>query len=76
MIEWGPVASWAAAFIAFLAINASTIQWLLKRRDEQHQRDAGRVDELEKELTDLRIALPLEYIRREDWIRFSSTIDA
>ena len=75
-MEWGNVAGWAAAFIAFVAVNASTIQWLLKRRDEQHQRDSGRVDELEKQLTDLRVALPMEYVRREDWIRFSGTLDA
>ncbi len=75
-LEWGNVAGWSAAFIAFVAVNASTIQWLLKRRDEQHQRDVGRVEELEKQLTDLRVNLPLEYVRREDWIRFSSTLDA
>src|SRR5208282_3169683 len=75
-MEWGNVAGWAAAFVAFVAVNASTIQWLLKRRDEQHQRDSGRVDELEKQLTEMRVNLPLEYVRREDWIRFSSTLDA
>ena len=69
-------AGWAAAFIAFVAVNASTIQWLLKRRDEQHQRDSSRVDVLENALTELRVNLPLEYVRREDWIRFSGTLDA
>jgi len=75
-VEWGNVAGWTATLIAFMAINASTIQWLLKRRDDQHQRDTGRVDELEKQLTDLRIHQPLEYVRREDWIRFGGTLDA
>ena len=70
-MEWGNAAGWVAAFIAFLAVNASTIQWLLKRRDEQRQRDSGRVDDLEKQLVELRVNLPLEYVRREDWIRFS-----
>ena len=72
----GNAAGWAAAFIAFLAVNASTIQWLLKRRDEQRSRDTDRVDDLEKQLTELRVNLPLEYVRREDWIRFSGTLDA
>jgi hypothetical protein len=75
-LEWGNAAGWVAAFIAFLAVNASTIQWLLKRRDEQRQRDSSRVDELEKQMVELRVNLPLEYVRREDWIRFSGTLDA
>jgi hypothetical protein len=75
-VEWGNVAGWTAAFIAFLAVNASTIQFLLKRREEQRQRDSSRVDEIEKQLTELRVNLPLEYVRREDWIRFSGTLDA
>ncbi|MFZ0676226.1 hypothetical protein [Candidatus Binatus sp.] len=75
-MEWGNAAGWVAAFIGFLAVNASTIQWLLKRRDEQRQRDSGRVDDLEKQLVELRVNLPLEYVRREDWIRFSGTLDA
>ena len=75
-MEWGNAAGWTAAFIAFLAVNASTIQFLLKRRDEQRQRDSSRVDDIEKQLTELRVNLPLEYVRREDWIRFSGTLDA
>ncbi len=75
-MELGNIAGWAAAFIAFVAVNASTVQFLLKRRDEQRQRDSGRVDDLEKQVTDLRVNLPLEYVRREDWIRFSGTLDA
>ena len=75
-MEWGNAAGWAAAFIGFLAVNASTIQWLLKRRDEQRSRDTSRVDDLEKQLIELRVNLPLEYVRREDWIRFSGTLDA
>ena len=75
-MEWGNAAGWAAAFVGFLAVNASTIQWLLKRRDEQRSRDSDRVDDLEKQLIELRVNLPLEYVRREDWIRFSGTLDA
>jgi hypothetical protein len=75
-MEWGNAAAWVATFIAFLAVNASTIQWLLKRRDEQHLRDSSRVDELERQVIELRVNMPLEYVRREDWIRFSGTLDA
>jgi hypothetical protein len=74
-VEWGPSAAWVAAFIAFLGINAATVRWLLDRRGEQHLRDANRVDGIARELNELKINLPLEYVRRDDWIRFSSTID-
>ena len=37
---------------------------------------SSRVDDLENALTELRVNLPLEYVRREDWIRFSGTLDA
>ncbi len=76
MIEWGPVASWAAAFIAFLAINASTLQWLLKRREDARFRDVTRIEEIARYYYELKAELPIEYVRREDWIRFGSTIDA
>jgi hypothetical protein len=75
-MEWGNVTGWSAVFIAFVAVNASTIQWLLRRRDDQHWRDSDRVDDIEKQLTELRVTLPLEYVRREDWIRFGGTLDA
>ena len=39
-------------------------------------REAGRIGELLNRVEKLNVALPLEYVRREDWIRFSSTIDA
>ena len=75
-MDLGNAAAWAAAIVAFLAVNASTIQWLLKRRDDQHERDSSRVADLENALIELRVNLPLEYVRREDWIRFSGTLDA
>ena len=31
---------------------------------------------MEKDLLKLQAELPREYVRREDWIRFSSSIDA
>ena len=31
---------------------------------------------LERELLQLKATLPVEYVRREDWIRFSGSLDA
>jgi len=75
-MEWGAAAGWAGAFIAFLALNMGSARWLLNRIIDQRGRDMQRVDEIGKSLYDLRISLPLEYVRREDWIRFSGTLDA
>ncbi len=74
-MEWGPAAAWVAVFVAFLGINAATVRWLLDRRGAEHTREANRVDGLAQQITDLKIQLPLEYVRREDWIRFGNTID-
>jgi hypothetical protein len=75
-LDWGNVAQWCAVLVAFSALNAGILQWLLTRREDQHTRDVDRVDQLDRQVTELRVNLPLEYVRREDWIRFSSTIDA
>lgn len=40
-----------------------------KKESEQWQR-------IERDLLELRADMPLNYVRREDWIRFSSVIDA
>ncbi|GAP66279.1 hypothetical protein MBSD_n1583 [Mizugakiibacter sediminis] len=37
---------------------------------------AGRITDVVHRVEKLHASLPLEYVRREDWIRFASTIDA
>jgi hypothetical protein len=37
--------------------------------------EAERVKQLQQRVDAIHITLPLEYVRREDWIRFSSSID-
>lgn len=51
-------------------------------RDEQHRQlresiknESIRITELSNSLQKFASAMPLEYVRREDWIRFSATID-
>ncbi|HHO59353.1 MAG TPA: hypothetical protein ENJ64_03855 [Thiotrichales bacterium] len=34
------------------------------------------VKRIERELIDLKISMPNDYVKREDWIRFASVIDA
>ncbi len=45
------------------------------RRSTSARLEPGRRD-LENAIIELRVNLPLEYVRREDWIRFSGTLDA
>ncbi len=40
------------------------------------EKEAGRIGDLLGRIEKLNVTLPLEYVRREDWIRFSATIDA
>lgn len=75
-MEWGTVATWASALVGFLTLNAVTIQFILKWHDDQHFRDAARNEVIEKMIYELKAILPLEYVRREDWIRFGATLDA
>lgn len=75
-MDWGTAAQWVAAFIAFLAVNAGTIQWVISRREDDRFRDVTRVEEVAKQLYELKAVLPIDYVRREDWIRFSGTLDA
>jgi hypothetical protein len=45
--------------------------WDSKFRDLESQ-----LRENERQMANLRADLPMQYVRREDWIRFSGTIDA
>jgi hypothetical protein len=40
------------------------------------QMEAGRISALRDDLSKFMSQLPLHYVRREDWIRFSATIDS
>jgi chromosome segregation ATPase len=62
------------------------VKWLLERYqqhidkrfdqiDAETKRALQDVNGLRRELNELRSSLPLQYIQREDWIRFSTTID-
>lgn len=45
-------------------------------REEQIETLRCEVDKASKTIEDVSRTLPLEYVRREDWIRFSASIDA
>lgn len=83
-MNWDAIATFALAFVTLIGLNLGALRWLLG----QYGREAGnRIDLLnrdgtefgrgvEREMLKLRAQLPMDYVRREDWIRFSNTLEA
>lgn len=75
-MTWDAIGGFAAALATLAGINVGALRWLLERHEANLSRDVSRWEEIERALFELRAQLPLEYVRREDWIRFSNTLDA
>ncbi len=75
-MTWDTIATLALLLVTFMGVNVGALRWMLDRHQQGVLRDNARWDELEHSVFELRAALPLEYVRREDWIRFSATLDA
>jgi len=84
MMSWNALGTMAAALMAFIALNAETLRWLFERHESATAEQMASLKRegsdfshgVEREMMKLKAQLPLEYVRREDWIRFSSTLDA
>lgn len=75
-MSWEAAATFALALITLAGVNVGAVRWLLDRHERELASDAQRLEDLQRNFFELRAALPLEYVRREDWIRFSATQDA
>ena len=73
---WDAIFALVTAGATLVGVNLAMLQWMLDRRARKDDIAAGRVEEIAGALTNLRVSLPLEYVRREDWIRFGATLDA
>ncbi len=84
---WQLVVAGASVILAMAGLNIGAVKWLLGVRDSYLLINANRFTELEREIGDriaqiehdilrMRADLPLEYVRREDWIRFGNTLEA
>jgi len=62
--------------VTFVGINLAALHSMLERHQRVTTRDEERWSQLERAIYELRVLLPIEYVRREDWIRFSATLDA
>ena len=70
------MASFSLVLVTIVGINLGMIRAMLDRHHQGTLREAERWQEIERGLFELRAMLPLEYVRREDWIRFGGTLDA
>lgn len=75
-MSWEAIGTFLLVLVTLVGINVGTIKSMLDRHRNQTMREAERWQEIERGLFELRASLPLEYVRREDWIRFSGTLDA
>jgi len=83
-VSWDALATFALTFVTLVGLNLAAIRWLLVRTDEELRISLNTLKRegtefshsLERELLQLRAQLPVEYVRREDWIRFSNTLEA
>jgi hypothetical protein len=75
-MSWEAVATFASVLVTFAGINLAALHAMFERHQRLSSRDDERWSELERAIYELRVLLPIEYVRREDWIRFSATLDA
>jgi hypothetical protein len=84
---WQLVVAGASIILAIAGVNVGAVKWLLglqesfsqtssKRIAELESKNAERWTRVEHDLLQLHANLPLEYVRREDWLRFGNTLEA
>jgi hypothetical protein len=75
-MSWEAVATFASVLVTFAGVNLAALHAMFERHQRLASRDDERWSQLERAIYELRVLLPIEYVRREDWIRFSATLDA
>jgi hypothetical protein len=83
-LNWDAIATFALAFVTLVGINLAALRWLLgqyaremtSRLDSLNREGTEFAHAVERELLRLKAQLPVDYVRREDWIRFSNTLEA
>jgi len=75
-MNWEAVGTFAMVMVTLAGIVWAGLRGMLERHQQEFIRDSTRWSGVEHSMFELRAALPLEYVRREDWIRFSATLDA
>ena len=76
LMSWEAIATFLLVLVTVVGINIGTIKSMLDRHRNAALRDSERWQDIERALFEFRASMPLEYVRREDWIRFSGSLDA
>ncbi len=76
LVTWEAIATFSLVLVTVVGINVGTIKSMLDRHRAAAQHDSERWQEIERAMFEFRASMPLEYVRREDWIRFSGSLDA
>lgn len=87
VLDWKAISALAMLLALFGGAMWWALRWLIIRQvgqfDERlgHLADKGdgrskEIRRIERDLNELEKRLPLEYVQRDDWIRFSGMIDA
>ena len=87
MAPWETLGTVAGLLVLFQGLSFWAIKWLLERSQraidlrfdalEQGNKQGREATwALERDFLRLRADLPNDYVRRDDWIRFSTVIDA
>jgi hypothetical protein len=78
-MSWGEVAAFVGAaatfLVAFLGTLVGALRYVLDRHDNHRNALDDKIANVTKEVYDLKAMLPMRYVMREDWIRFSATIE-
>ena len=83
-VSWDAVATFVLAFVTLVGLNLGAMRWMLGQYGAElgSRLDAIKHDgsefshSVDREVLKLKAQLPVDYVRREDWIRFSNTLEA
>lgn len=86
-MDWQTISTLGGVLSAFGGLLIGAVKWILEKHLTQLDKrfeslekvigdDMDAIKQIERDLTELKISLPREYVRREDWIHFSGVIDA
>lgn len=76
IVVWAFGTLLVSQFKEHLGQRFETLDEELQAMDKRLERNEEQGRKIEHEMLRLRAELPSEYVRREDWIRFSGTIDS
>src|SRR5580704_4841661 len=67
-MSWEAVATFASVLATVAGINLAALHAMFERHQRVSTRDDERWGQIERSIYELRVLLPIEYVRREDWI--------